>query len=171
VVVLSSRELDLSPASEGNVEQMSGPPAEIAARMEASGRRIFMWTEGLRSITVSGWTMMIAFRSDGYSRYDQTNSRRSMFHSRTRFGDLRRSTTSCWRKMRFSVSSRARRANRDRIASSSWVRNATMAASLTHAHKLVIPDKVFGRHNRREANAMLLRLEKSAVTLIRPHPI
>ena len=33
---------------------------------------------------------MIASRSDGYSRYSHTNSKRSMFHSLTRFGDLRR---------------------------------------------------------------------------------
>jgi hypothetical protein len=44
--------------------------------------------------TVSGWTMMIASRSDGYSQYSHTNSKRSMFHSLTRVGDLRRRTTS-----------------------------------------------------------------------------
>jgi hypothetical protein len=41
-----------------------------------------------------------------------------LFHSLTRFGDLRCRTTSCWRKRRFSASSRARLVNRDRIASS-----------------------------------------------------
>src|ERR1700730_13626230 len=90
--------------------------------------------------------MMIASRSDGYSRYSHANSRRSMFRSLTRVGGLRRRTTSCWRRMRFSASSRARRVNCDRIASSSWVRNATIGASLPYAHPRVIPDKVFGRH-------------------------
>ena len=55
-----------------------------------------------------------------------TNSKRSMFHSLTRVGDLRRKTASCWRRRRFSASSRARLVNRDRIASSSWVRNVTI---------------------------------------------
>jgi len=49
---------------------------------------------------------MIASRSDGYSRYSHTNSKRSMFHSLTRLGDLCRKTTSCWRRRRFSASSR-----------------------------------------------------------------
>jgi hypothetical protein len=40
----------------------------------------------------------IASRSDGYSRYSHTNSKRSMFHSLARAGDFRRSTTSCWRR-------------------------------------------------------------------------
>jgi len=69
-----------------------------------------------------------------------------MFNSRPRFGDLRRSTTSCWRKMRFSVSSRARRANHDRITSSSWVRNATIGRLTTIRPSVRHPDKVFGRH-------------------------
>jgi len=46
-------------------------------------------------------------------------SKRSRFHTLARVGDLRRRITSCWRKRRFSASSRARRVNRDRIASSS----------------------------------------------------
>ena len=37
VVVLSSRPLDLSAARGGEVEQMAGPPAEIAAKLAASG--------------------------------------------------------------------------------------------------------------------------------------
>jgi len=41
------------------------------------------------------------------------------------------STTSCWRKMRFSASSRARLVNRDRVASNSWVRNATIGRFTT----------------------------------------
>jgi hypothetical protein len=49
-----------------------------------------------------------------------------MFHSLTAFGDLRCSNTSCWRRRRFSASSRARRVNYDRRASSSRVRNATI---------------------------------------------
>jgi dihydrofolate reductase len=38
-VILSSRPLDLSVVKGGSVEQMSGEPAEIAARLEASGAR------------------------------------------------------------------------------------------------------------------------------------
>ncbi|MFI5311519.1 MAG: dihydrofolate reductase family protein [Gemmatimonadales bacterium] len=37
VVVLSSRPVDLAPARGGRVEQMAGPPAEIVARLAASG--------------------------------------------------------------------------------------------------------------------------------------
>lgn len=37
VVVLSSRPLDLSTARSGKVEQMSGEPAEIVAKLQASG--------------------------------------------------------------------------------------------------------------------------------------
>ncbi len=91
--------------------------------------------------------MMIVSRSDGYSRYSHTNSKRSRFHSLTRVEDLRRRTTSCWRSRRFSASSRARRVNRDRIASSSWSETRPSTASLPYAHPTVIPDKVFGRHN------------------------
>jgi hypothetical protein len=54
-----------------------------------------------------------------------------MFHGLTCFGHLRRRTTSCWRKMRFSASSRAQRANRDRIPNNSWVRNATIGRFIT----------------------------------------
>ena len=39
VVVLSSRPLSLSEARKGPVEQMGGPPAEIASRLEAAGAR------------------------------------------------------------------------------------------------------------------------------------
>ena len=39
VVVLSSRSLDLSKVRRGRVEQMNGPPAEVAARLEATGAR------------------------------------------------------------------------------------------------------------------------------------
>ena len=39
VVVLSSRPLDLSAVTGGVVEQMGGPPAEIVARLAASGAR------------------------------------------------------------------------------------------------------------------------------------
>jgi len=70
--------------------------------------------------------MMIASRSDGYNLYGLTNSTRSIFHILTRLGDLRRGTDSCWRRTRFSASSRARHANQDRVTSSSWVRNATI---------------------------------------------
>ena len=40
----------------------------------------------------------LEFDMDRYSRYDHTNSKRSMFHNLRRVGDLRRKTTSCWRK-------------------------------------------------------------------------
>jgi hypothetical protein len=73
----------------------------------------------------------LEFDMDRYSRYDHTNSMRSMFHNLRSVGDLRRKTTSCWRRMRFSASSRARLVNRDRIASSSWVRNATINRFIT----------------------------------------
>jgi len=39
VVVLSSRPVDLSAAGDGVVEQMGGPPAEIASQLAASGAR------------------------------------------------------------------------------------------------------------------------------------
>jgi len=39
VVVLSSRPVDLSPTSEGVVEQMAGPPVEIVSQLAASGAR------------------------------------------------------------------------------------------------------------------------------------
>ena len=39
VVVLSSRPLDLSAVRGGAVEQMSGPPAELVAKLAASGAR------------------------------------------------------------------------------------------------------------------------------------
>src|SRR5271165_6098561 len=39
VVVLSSRPVDLSPSSEGVVEQMAGPPVEIVSQLAASGAR------------------------------------------------------------------------------------------------------------------------------------
>jgi dihydrofolate reductase len=39
VVVLSSRPVDLSPASEGVVEQMAGPPVENVSQLAASGAR------------------------------------------------------------------------------------------------------------------------------------
>jgi len=39
VVVLSSRPIDLSVVKDGNVEQMSGSPAEIVAKLEKSGAK------------------------------------------------------------------------------------------------------------------------------------
>ena len=48
-----------------------------------------------------------------------------MFHSLTRFGDLRRRTTSCWRREILGLKPRSPREPR-RIASSIWVRNATI---------------------------------------------
>ena len=67
-------------------------------------------------------------------------SKRSMFHSLVREANLRRRITSCWRKTRFSASSHARLVNRDRIAISSWVRNATIGRFLPYAQQRVIPD-------------------------------
>jgi hypothetical protein len=90
--------------------------------------------------------MMIASRSDGYNLYGLTNSTRSIFHILTRLGDLRRGTDSCWRRTRFSASSRARHANQDRVTSSSWVRNAPSAASLNTRPQARHPGEVFGRH-------------------------
>lgn len=66
--------------------------------------------------------------------------------SQNHFEDVRRRTTSCWRRTRFSASSRARRAKRDRITSSNWVRNATIGRFLTTHPPVRHPDKVFGRH-------------------------
>ena len=53
------------------------------------------------------------------------HSKRSIFQSHAR-RDLRRRTTSCWRRRRFSASSPARLVNRDRIASHSRISNATI---------------------------------------------
>jgi hypothetical protein len=44
--------------------------------------------------------------------------------------------------MRFSASSRVRLVNRNRIASSSWIRNATIGRFLPYGHARVIPDEV-----------------------------
>jgi dihydrofolate reductase len=52
VVVLSSRALDLSKARGGVVERMSGAPAEIAAKLEASGVR-HVYVDG--GITLQGF--------------------------------------------------------------------------------------------------------------------
>ncbi len=100
-------------------------PIEYRSRGETSSARRGSRVDA-SGTTVSGWTMMIASRSDGYSRYRHTNNKRSMFPSLSRFGDLRRRTTSCWRRRRFSASSRARLVNRYRMAHNSWIRNATI---------------------------------------------
>jgi dihydrofolate reductase len=52
VVVLSSRPLDLSPAAGGVVEQMAGPPADIVARLAATGAR-HLYVDG--GITIQGF--------------------------------------------------------------------------------------------------------------------
>jgi len=52
VVVLSSRPLDLSAAQGGVVEQMAGTPAEILARLEASGAR-HLYIDG--GLTIQGF--------------------------------------------------------------------------------------------------------------------
>src|SRR5580704_11698281 len=106
--------------------------------------------------------MMIASRSDGYSRYSHTNSKRSMFHSLTRVGDLRRRTISCWRGRRFSASSRARRVSGERKANNSWVRNATIGRFITIRHPRVIPDEIFGRHSP-QTNGIVERFHKTVL--------
>jgi dihydrofolate reductase len=52
VVVLSYRRLDLSVVKGGVVEQMGGPPAEIAARLAASGAR-HLYVDG--GLTIQGF--------------------------------------------------------------------------------------------------------------------
>lgn len=52
VVVLSSRALDLSAVRGGVVEQMSGEPAEIVAKLEATGAR-HLYVDG--GITIQGF--------------------------------------------------------------------------------------------------------------------
>lgn len=52
VVILSSRPLDLSAAVGGVVEQMAGPPADIVARLAASGAR-HLYVDG--GITIQGF--------------------------------------------------------------------------------------------------------------------
>jgi len=52
VVVLSSRPVDLSPSSEGVVEQMAGPPVEIVSQLAASGAR-HLYVDG--GITIQGF--------------------------------------------------------------------------------------------------------------------
>jgi hypothetical protein len=102
----------------------------------------------LQRITVSGWTMMIASRSDRYSRYSDTNSKRSMFYSLARIGDLRRSTASCWRRMIL-----ARRVYHDRTASSSWTETRPSAASLPDVHPRVILTRFWEAQLRQPARA------------------
>jgi dihydrofolate reductase len=52
VVVLSNRPLDLSAVREGIVEQMAGPPAEIVAKLAASGAQ-HLYIDG--GITIQGF--------------------------------------------------------------------------------------------------------------------
>ena len=52
VVVLSSRRLDLSAATGGVVEQMSGPPAQIVAQLAASGTQ-HVYVDG--GVTIQGF--------------------------------------------------------------------------------------------------------------------
>jgi hypothetical protein len=51
--------------------------------------------------TLSGLTMTIASSSDGNRRYSHTRTSRSTLRSRTRVGDLRVNTSSCWLGRRF----------------------------------------------------------------------
>jgi Integrase core domain len=91
-----------SPWQNAYVERVIG-----SIRRECLDHIVIFNERHLRRVTVSGGTMMIASRSDAYSRYSHTISKRSMIHSRTRFGCWRRNTMSCWRRMRFSAPSRA----------------------------------------------------------------
>lgn len=52
VVILSNRQIDLSAAVGGVVEQMAGPPAEIVSRLAASGAR-HLYIDG--GITIQGF--------------------------------------------------------------------------------------------------------------------
>ncbi len=52
VVVLSGRPVDLGAVRGGNVERMTGPPAEIVATLEASGAR-HLYVDG--GITIQGF--------------------------------------------------------------------------------------------------------------------
>ena len=61
-------------------------------------------------------------------------------------GNLRRRTTNCWHRLRFSVSSRTCFVNRHRIASSNWVRKAIIGRFITVCPPARLPDKVFGKH-------------------------
>lgn len=76
-------------------------------------------------ITVSGLTIVIACRIDEKSRYSQTNSIRSEFVRRIRLGSRRLGTLSCWRRIRFSASSRACDLNKEPTACTSSVRIST----------------------------------------------
>jgi dihydrofolate reductase len=52
VVVLSTRPVDLSAAGAGSVEQMGGPPAEIASKLAATGAQ-HLYVDG--GITIQGF--------------------------------------------------------------------------------------------------------------------
>jgi dihydrofolate reductase len=52
VVILSSRPIDLSAATRGAVEQMSGPPAQIVSQLAASGAH-HLYVDG--GITIQGF--------------------------------------------------------------------------------------------------------------------
>ncbi len=92
--------------------------------------RQYAWKPRRRQrITVSGFTMVIALRIEGKSRYSHTKSGCSVFRSPARTWDLRLETMSCWRRMMFSASSLTRDLNRDRKTSISRVNNATTVRS------------------------------------------
>ncbi len=93
-------------------------------------QRQYAWNpRRCQRITVSGLMIVIAFRIDGKSRYSHTKSRRSVFRSPARTGDLRRKTMSCWRRTMLSASSLTRDLNRAHKMSRSRVNNATTARS------------------------------------------
>jgi hypothetical protein len=71
--------------------------------------------------------MTMASNSDGKSRDSQTRIRRSIFRSRACLGDLRLSTSSCWRRTRISASREAGTASNERSASKILVNNASIA--------------------------------------------
>ena len=97
--------------------------------------------------TVSGFTMTMASNTDGNNRYNQTSIKRSMFRSRSRAGDLRFSTSSCWRKTRISASREERASITDRSASRKRTSNANIGrcsntlAALRHSDEVLSSDR------------------------------
>src|SRR5258706_8303069 len=92
--------------------------------------------------------MMTAYSTGAYSKYRHTDRNRAMLGGLTLFGDMRRSITSCWSRMRFSGSSCARRKRRP-DSKQHLDQTRRSAASLPYAHKRVIADGVFRMHGSR----------------------
>ena len=73
---------------------------------------------------------MISSRSDGYSRYSHTNSKRSMFQSHARRGLAPKNYQLLAQEEIFGLKPRSPRSG-ERKANSSWVRNATIGRFIT----------------------------------------